>query len=56
MNLAIATDFSGESTDTAEIKATLAKIKNTGFTHVHWCHEWDGDYLYSRYEMEQLRE
>lgn len=56
MNLAIATDFSGESTDTAEIKATLAKIKNAGFTHVHWCHEWDGDYLYSRYEMEQVRE
>lgn len=54
--LAIATDMFGESTRLEDIELLLKKIAETGFTHIHWCHEWSGDYIYSRYEMEQIRE
>jgi sugar phosphate isomerase/epimerase len=54
--LALTTDFNGESRNTAKIKQTLEKIARTGFTHIHWCHEWSGDYLYSVYEMFQIRD
>jgi sugar phosphate isomerase/epimerase len=53
--LAFTTDFSGESRSTVKIKQTLEKIARTGFTHIHWCHEWSGDYLYSVYEMFQIK-
>ena len=54
--LAIASDFCGESRNSAEIKNSLEKIASTGFSHVHWCHEWTGTYLYSFHEMLQIRE
>jgi sugar phosphate isomerase/epimerase len=50
------TDFHGETRDPGEIRETLAKIARAGFSHVHWCHEWNGPYLYSVYEMFQIRE
>jgi sugar phosphate isomerase/epimerase len=53
--LAFATDFNGESRSTAKRKQTLEKIARAGFTHIHWCHEWSGDYLYSVYEMLQIK-
>lgn len=56
ITLGVATDFAGESKNTEEIRNTLKKIKNAGFTHVHWCHEWRSDYQYSLYEMQQLGE
>lgn len=54
--LGFSTDYWGESKNTAEIEATLRAIAEAGFTHVHWCHEWDGDYTYSLYEMLQIRQ
>lgn len=27
------------------------QLKNGGFSHIHWCHEWDSCYFYSTYEM-----
>lgn len=54
--LALNTDFAGESTQLEQIKATLGKIAGAGFTHIHWCHEWDREYMYSSYEMQQIRE
>lgn len=54
--LAINTDFKDESTQLECLKDDLAKIAGAGFTHIHWCHEWDGDYIYSPYEMDQIRE
>lgn len=53
---AISTDFAGESGRLEEIEKVLKKISDAGFTHIHWCHEWDGDYIYSQYEMKQIRE
>ncbi|MBS6194551.1 MAG: sugar phosphate isomerase/epimerase [Clostridiales bacterium] len=54
--LAIATDMFGESERLEDLELLLKKISEAGFTHIHWCHEWDGDYIYSHYEMEQIRE
>ena len=51
-----ATDYAGESTSTAELENTLKRIAEAGFSHIHWCHEWDGDYIYSQYEMLQIRQ
>lgn len=54
--LAMATDYAGEADRLEDLEQTLKSISEAGFTHVHWCNEWDGDYMYSRYEMEQIRE
>lgn len=54
--LGFSTDWLGESQNIYEIEATLQAIADAGFTHVHWCHEWDGDYTYSYYEMVQIRQ
>lgn len=56
LELAVNTDFAGESTQLEQIKLTLERIAQAGFTHIHWCHEWDREYMYSTYEMQQLRE
>ena len=29
----------------------LKMISEAGFTHLHWCHQWCTDYLYSAYEL-----
>ena len=50
------TDFAGESTQLEQIKAVLEQIARAGFTHIHWCHELDREYMYSVYEMRQIRE
>ncbi|MHC5269396.1 sugar phosphate isomerase/epimerase family protein [Enterococcus sp. LJL98] len=54
--LAYATDYAGESTGIEEIEARIRQISEAGFSHIHWCHEWDGDYTYSIYEMQQIKE
>ena len=54
--LALTSDFHGESRNSAAIKKNLEKIALAGFSHVHWCHEWNGIYLYSPHEMIQIRE
>src|ERR1041384_2847480 len=35
-------------------ESQLRQMADAGFTHVHWCHEWNPDHLYSRDEMEQI--
>lgn len=50
-----ATDYAGESASTMMMEDTLRRIACAGFSHIHWCHEWDGDYTYSIYEMLQIR-
>ena len=54
--LALTSDFHGESRKARDIHNTLKRIAGAGFTHVHWCHEWTGLYLYSDHEMHQIRE
>lgn len=56
MELAIATDYAGEHSKIEDLEQEIAEIAASGITHIHWCNEWDGDYLYSGYEMKQIRE
>lgn len=56
VELAIATDFMGEKPELEHLQAVLKQIADAGFTHIHWCHEWEGDYIYSYYEMQQIQE
>ncbi len=32
----------------------LRQIADAGFTHVHWCHQWCTDFLYSRHEIARI--
>lgn len=32
----------------------LKRIAEAGFTHVHWCHEWATDRIYSADEIRQI--
>jgi len=32
----------------------LVRIASAGFTHVHWCHHWNTDFLYSESEIRQI--
>ena len=56
MELAINTDFIQERQEVEEIEGCLRSISGAGFSHIHWCHDWDGDYLYAEAEMEQIRD
>ncbi len=53
--LGFATDYAGESTSVAEMRNMLLDIADAGFSHIHWTHEWSGDYIYSVFEMIQIR-
>ena len=35
-------------------KQYLKRISEAGFTHVHWCHEWNTDHLYSDAEIDDI--
>ena len=52
MDVAFATNFL-KSTGSPVFQ--LEKIAEVGFTHVHWCHHWNTDFLYGKYEIEQCR-
>lgn len=56
MELGINTDYEKEFEQIEEIEESLRQIAAAGFTHMHWCYEWDGDYLYAHSEMAQIRE
>ncbi len=30
-------------------------IKSAGFTHIHWCHNWNTDFLYTEAELTEIR-
>ena len=52
MDVAFATNFIAS---TGNPVFQLEKIAEAGFTHVHWCHHWNTDFLYGKYEIEQCR-
>ncbi|MDR0720084.1 MAG: sugar phosphate isomerase/epimerase [Treponema sp.] len=53
---ALSSDYNGESRNTEKIRRILSAIAGAGFSHVHWCYEWKGPYLYSSHEMRQIKE
>jgi sugar phosphate isomerase/epimerase len=52
---ALATDYHGTSRNALRVREALAHLAAAGFTHVHWCHEWRGGYIYSIHEMRQIK-
>lgn len=34
----------------------MGKLERAGITHVHWAHDWNYEYMYSRWEMLQIQE
>jgi len=44
MELSLTTDY---VTGSGDPRPYLKAIGRSGFTHVHWCHEWNTDYLYT---------
>jgi len=34
----------------------LRAVAETGFSHVHWCHQWNTDFLYSAPEVAQIQD
>jgi sugar phosphate isomerase/epimerase len=51
MNLAMTSDYFSSRGDPSPY---LHSIAAAGFTHVHWCHEWNTDYLYSAQEITEI--
>ncbi len=49
--LSMSTDY---ATDTGSPELQLRRIAEAGFTHVHWCHHWDDDFLYGTAEIDQI--
>ncbi|MFH1023227.1 MAG: sugar phosphate isomerase/epimerase family protein [Planctomycetota bacterium] len=51
MDISITTDF---AKDTGDPSPYLRQIAEAGFTHIHWCHQWNTDFLYSESEIAQI--
>jgi len=52
MNIAIATDFNGSGGQPFD---SLRAIADAGFTHLHWCHQWNTDFFYGKYEIAEIK-
>lgn len=39
---------------TGDPQPYLERIAAAGFAHVHWCHHWNTDFLYSKPEIDQI--
>jgi sugar phosphate isomerase/epimerase len=48
----ITTDYA--TVDRGNPSPYLRRIAEAGFTHIHWCHHWNTDFIYSRPETEQI--
>lgn len=51
MQLSITTDY---VTSYGSPQPYLRAIAAAGFSHIHWCHQWDTDFLYSLPEIAQI--
>ncbi len=51
MNIAVNTDYHGS---TGSPEPRLKAMAKAGFTHVHWCHQWNTDFMYGEAEIGQI--
>lgn len=51
MAISMASDF---QSDTGCPEPSLRAIASGGFSHLHWCHQWNTDFLYSPSEIRQI--
>jgi sugar phosphate isomerase/epimerase len=50
--LSVTTDY---AKDTGDPSPYLKRIADAGFSYIHWCHHWNTDFLYSKWEIEQIQ-
>jgi sugar phosphate isomerase/epimerase len=53
MNLSITTDY---NTSKGSPEPYLKAIAKAGFSHIHWCHQWNTDFLYGKHEIAQIKQ
>ena len=53
MNLSVTSDYAA---DRGCPEPYLRRIAEAGFTHIHWCHQWNTDFLYSGWEIAQVEQ
>ncbi len=51
MFLSVTTDY---ATHSGCPEPPLRRIADAGFTHLHWCHHWASDFMYSAIEVDQI--
>ncbi len=56
MEIALASDFGIYELSPESMDEQMAKLEKAGITHVHWAHDWDYEYIYSQWEMIQIKE
>jgi sugar phosphate isomerase/epimerase len=49
--LSMTTDYAASTGDPSPY---LRRIAQAGFSHVHWCHQWNTDFLYAPCEIAQI--
>jgi len=54
--VAINTNYKNDISNIKAIEEQLKNIADAGFSHVHWGHDWLGEYVYSNIEMVQIKE
>ena len=52
MNISITTDYAGA---TGAPEPALRRIAGAGFTHIHWCHHFNDDFVYGGYEVDEIK-
>jgi sugar phosphate isomerase/epimerase len=52
MELSITTDYLSSKLSP---ELYLRQIADAGFTHIQWCHHWSSDFLYSKWEINQVK-
>ncbi len=50
--LSLTTDYA--NVDKGDPSPYLRRIADAGFSHVHWCHHWNTDFIYSQPEIAQI--
>ena len=53
---AINTNYKNDIANIEAIEEQLKNIADAGFSHVQWCHDWLGEYVYSHIEMVQIKQ
>ena len=48
---AINTNYKNDISTIEAIEEQLKNIADAGFSHVHWSHDWRGEYIYGNSEM-----
>jgi len=54
--LAINNDYKNDIPAINAIEEQIKNIAKSGFSHVHWCHDWNEEYMYCDIEMIQIKE